>query len=196
MILVLDAVLLAFILGLATRGRLTSLASLRLRGEVLLAAGLVLQLLLPRLIPLGIVPDRVAVLVFWAVPSALLLIALLANSQSLGLATAGIGVGLNMLVVLLNLGMPVSLSAGAIVGFEVGPMAAQIQASWLHVPLSMYTRLALLSDVLPIPGPNWHRGMASIGDVMLAAGVAHLVFCRMHLAAPSTNGFLTQTDDG
>lgn len=180
MILVLDAVLLALLVGLLTGGRLPTLTRLKLRGEGVLLAGLLAQLLLPRLVPGGMVTGRIAVWLFWGVPGVLVLAALLLNWRSLGAVTAGVGVGLNMLVVLVNTGMPVSVATGAEVGFLTAPMLEQIQASWLHIEMTPFVRLAVLADVIPVVGPVWHRGMVSLGDIMLAAGVAYVVFNQMH----------------
>lgn len=182
MILVLDAVVLAIGAALLTRGSVSALAHLRLRGEAVLVIGLVLQVVLPRFVRGGLLIDSTAVWILWGVPSALVFVTLLLNSRFMGASFAAAGVGLNMLVVFLNSGMPVSLAAGAIAGFDIAAMTNQIGISWLHVPVQGFTRLVVLSDVLPILGPTWHRGMASLGDILMAAGVAHLVFCQMHLA--------------
>ncbi len=182
MILVLDAVAIAVVAGFLTGGRFASLARLRLRGEGLLVAGLLAQILLPRLVPRGLVSDSISVALFWGLPSLLVFLALLANWRLIGAAIASAGVGLNLLVVLLNSGMPVLLPAGTATGVGVDRMVSQIQSSWLHVEVTTHTRLLILADVVPLVGPTWHRGMVSLGDIMLAVGVAHLVFSAMHTA--------------
>lgn len=180
MIFVLDAVMLAILLGLVTGGRISALSRIKLHFETLLLLSLLAQLLLPVLVPQGVLKDSIAVFLLWGVPSLGLLVALLANWRQPGLVIAVVGVTLNLVVVLLNHGMPVSVEAGAAVAFNVDSMQTALTHSWLHVPADASSMFLVLGDVLPIPGPSWHRGMASLGDIMLAAGVAYLVFSSMH----------------
>ncbi len=181
MILLLDAVLFSTIVGLVTGGKLRRLGSVTLRGEKLLLAVLVLQLSLVRLPLGGYLPESVLVYGAWMLPALVLVSTLFLNRRTPGFTVALIGVGLNIIVVSLNGGMPVQGASMASVPTRFG---AFLDASWLHIPIEPSTRLAVLADILPVPGPAWHRGLVSLGDVLLVAGVAFFVFLTMHMPEP------------
>jgi hypothetical protein len=87
---------------------------------------------------------------------------------------AATGVGLNTLVIALNGGhMPQSGEAALAVwgGTHLDPSRLQNVAA-----LGVGTRLAWLADVIPEPAWLPHRNVVSIGDVLLALGVASWAF--------------------
>ncbi len=180
MILVIYAVVVAIVFGLLTGGSLGSLGEMRLRGEWIILVGLLLQVALPGIVPSGLLSDRITVWLLWFLPGALLAVALSLNWRRFGLALAAFGVVSNLLVVGLNGGMPVLVSAASYVGLPIDGVQVQLAASWLHIPAGSTTVLLYLADVLPLPGPVWFRGLASLGDVLLAAGVMHTVFAGTH----------------
>jgi hypothetical protein len=90
---------------------------------------------------------------------------------------AAAGVALNTLVIALNGGhMPQSLDAARAVWG-----ASQIDPARLQNVSTMAadTRLAWLGDVIAEPAWLPRRNVVSIGDLLLAAGVAAWVFCAM-----------------
>jgi len=180
MILVVDAVVMSLVCGLLTGGRFASLTRFRLRAEPLLLGSLVAQAILPRVLPVGVVDDLVATYALWVLPALMVMSVLLVNGRHPGLAVAAAGIGLNLLVVLANGGMPVLESAAGQVGIPIGSMARHLAESWLHIQADHNTRLLVLADVLPIPGPAWHSGLASLGDVFFATGIGHFLFSHMH----------------
>lgn len=167
--LVLAVVVVAVAVGYALRGRLRGLAELDLRHLWLLGVGVVAQLgvfALPVDGPGAAVSPPLLVASFVAVIGFLL-----ANRHLPGMWLAAAGVALNAVVIAANGAMPVSPSAVAVVSdspasFPVGK----------HAPLDADTRLPWLADVIPVPPL---RSIVSVGDVVLAAGVARLVVTQM-----------------
>lgn len=177
MMLLLDALVLSTVAALVTGGRLRRLGSVELRGEGMLLAVLVFQLVVVRLPLGGVVPELVLVYGAWVMPGLILVSILALNHRSPGLRIALVGVALNIVVVALNAGMPVQAASMASVPAS---FASYLDSSWLHVPVDPATRFTILADILPVPGPAWHRGLVSLGDVLLVAGVGYFVFSSMH----------------
>ena len=74
MILVAYAAAIAVAFGVATRGSLRELGRTHLRGEWLLLSSLVLQALLPALLPSGLLSDEAMVAIMWFLPGTMLLL--------------------------------------------------------------------------------------------------------------------------
>lgn len=152
-----SAVALGFVVGLIAGGDPRRLTRIRVRGlPILLGAG--------ALRVLGFVTP----LPVLAYVGALLLIVAVAilNRHIPGAWLAALGIALNLLVIALNGGMPVDLSAAHSVG-------VQVRDDGLHIPLSNATVLPLLADILPAAV---FRNVYSLGDVLLAAGGFWIVF--------------------
>jgi hypothetical protein len=101
-----------------------------------------------------------------------------------------LGVGLNTLVVVLNGGhMPQSVEAAASIW---GARAYDVDTTRLHntAPLGPDTRLAWLSDVIAEPAWLPRANVLSIGDVLLALGMASWVFlaARQRVSGVSWSG--------
>lgn len=174
MLLLLDGIVLGLIAGLATGGRLGNLVHAKLKGEIALVAILVFQVSVPRLAALlgltGSIP-----LVLWLLSMVALVALALVNRRSAGMALAALGITLNILAIGFNGAMPVSLEAIASVDSAVTPVF-----DLLHEPVTEQTRLIGLTDVIALPGPSWHRGVASIGDFFLTLGAGLYLFVAMH----------------
>jgi hypothetical protein len=165
-LLLLDGILLGLVAGLAAGGSLRHLGNIHLRGEALMLLLLIAQFLIPVLAERLEVPKSPA-LAAWLLTMAGLVLLALWNRHVTGMLLVAIGISLNVLVIGFNSGMPVSLEA---VNW-LNPGAAPV-FDLLHNPLTERTVLAVLADVVPVPGPSWHRGVASIGDFALLFGVA------------------------
>lgn len=170
MLLTLVLVIPATLLGLMRGGSLASLAQTSLRGLPLVFAGVLAQLLLLLFVP----PDGVSE----AAAGAILVVSSLAvavmfflNRELPGTRIALVGVLLNMLVIGMNGGMPISPRAAEIAGIHK-PLN-QLDAE--HEELNSRTRLGWLGDVLPFPRIQL---VVSVGDVLLAAGIARLVYSQ------------------
>jgi hypothetical protein len=154
-------------LGLAAGGKLDGLKRLRLRGEFVLVAVLLVQGVLPLISAGG--ATRQLLYWAWAVTFPVMAGVCIANYRVPGIALAGVGLAMNAAVILLNSGMPVLPEAVVAAG---GVMTALKSTDFAHNVATAATRMRGLADILPIPGPAGIRGVASAGDVLLAGGVA------------------------
>jgi len=179
MTLLLTAAVLGLGFGWATRGSLRALEAVHVRLAWAMIAAVVLMGVLPALpLTTWIHDPKVLVWMIWMPLAALAAATALLNRRIMGMVLVATGVLLNMLVVTANAGMPVvtaNLSESAAAASLIA-----IERSWLHVQASASTRLLLLADVVPIPGPQGLRGMASVGDAFLALGVAVALAAMMH----------------
>lgn len=184
MILLLDALVLGCVVSLPFGGRIHRLGAVRLRFEALLVVLFALQLSLPRVSTVLGLPPNVAVLLWVTAMLALAVVALF-NHRHAGLVLVSLGISLNALAIVLNGAMPVSEDAvSVVVGYEYVMKADATDV--LHEPLRSSTVAAALSDVIPLSGPSWHRGVISVGDVLIAAGTACFVFVSMTNATTET----------
>jgi hypothetical protein len=101
---------------------------------------------------------------------------------------AATGVALNALVIALNSGhMPQSAEAAIAVwgASHIDPLKLQNVA-----PMRPESVLPWLADVLPQPGWLPRRNVVSVGDLLLAAGVAGWVFTAMAPTTSFRNGYI------
>jgi hypothetical protein len=172
---------LAVLIGLACGGSLTKWDGLRLRWWILGAASLSVQLVLFNP-PLDEQPWAIVLgpLLFVLTLIGIALV-LVRNAAAMPLARtplriAALGVGLNLLVICANGGyMPRSAEASATVGRPVDTIDDGQRLANVHV-LSDSTRLPWLGDVLPEPEWLPLTNVLSVGDILLAAGVAWWAF--------------------
>lgn len=176
--ILLDGIVLGVVVGLLTGGSLTSLANHRLRGAGLFVALLAVQVLAPRL-PFEM-SENVLLRVFWTLPAIGCLVLAIINIREPGFALVATGFVLNIVVVTMNSGMPVLVANAEIVGAQLEAVDAAVAKSWLHVPARADSTWLWLADVIPVPGPSWHRGLISLGDILLSTGVGLYIFARMH----------------
>lgn len=167
-------VVVALLLRLALGRSLSGLGQLRVRGESLLLAVFVLVFALP----LGAAaahPPRSVVLPIWLGLMLLLAGLCLWNVESgQGFRLMATGVILNIWVIALNGTMPVSSVATISIGGAAGA-AALAAGDVFHSAATLSTRLPILGDVLPLPGPPGLRGILSVGDVLMYVGVICVV---------------------
>ena len=168
--ILLSCVVAGIMVGLAAGGRLAALSGLRLRGEGALVLWLLFQGVLPLLSGTG--AGRQALYWIWVASYPVLIAVCLRNARVPGMAIATAGLALNVLVILLNSGMPVMPDAVRVAG---GKALAIASGDFAHVVLSTATHLPWLADIVPIPGPVGVHGVASVGDLLLASGLAATV---------------------
>lgn len=159
----------ALLLGLARGGSLDALAATTLRWTWLVVAGLAVQLAALLWSPPWLVGARALLVLILSNLAILVFIA--GNRRMPGLLVADVGLALNLLVIVANGAMPVSLEAARAAGISSSPANAGIK----HEPLDRDTALPWLADVIPVPGG---REVLSAGDLLLAAGIARLVYAR------------------
>jgi hypothetical protein len=165
-ILVLVVAVLAVAVALAAGG--DRLARLRLRAVRLLVVAAGLQLVTGVLAP-GWVTVRVPMM---ALSALLVALFLWGNWQVAGVPLVAAGLLLNGVVVVLNLAMPVSVTAAAQAGLT--PAELRLGDDPFHERAGPQTRLPDLGDTIPVALP-WRPQVVSPGDVLVAAGVALLL---------------------
>lgn len=174
--ILLEAVLLALVISLVTGGSLRNLEHERLHGEWFLLLLLPLQLLWPRIAVLLSIGHDLSVGLWLVLMVGLVCVMLLNVWKRWVLGFAALGIALNILVIGLNGAMPVSLRAVSEMGVLRADALQSMQEDYLHEPQDGDTRLAVLGDVITVPGPTWQQGVLSAGDLMLAVGLAGWVF--------------------
>ena len=157
-------------LGLWRGGSLEALADTRLRWVVLLVEGLLIQLAFDLWDPPGL--TRAGALAVLLISNAAVVAFLMLNRQIPGMLLIAAGVLLNTIVITANQAMPVSPTAAARAGLEPPPAVSD---ELKHERLDADTRLSWLGDVIPVPGV---KEVLSIGDVVLALGVARVVYMQ------------------
>jgi DHA3 family macrolide efflux protein-like MFS transporter len=183
--MLLIAVAIGIIAGLLAGGRIANLLSIQLRFGALIVLGLVLRFLTLWLIDQDVdIVDQVRVALF-ALAFGSLVVALWLNRSQPGLLLAMLGVGANGLVIVLNGGyMPVYLPALEVAGLTVADLSPTFHTE-LPTELGLDFLLAggPLGDILPFGVPVL-ANVVSLGDVLLAAGVAWFLFSAIVRGSP------------
>lgn len=175
MVLVLVVAVLAVAVAVVRGG--DRLARVRVRATRLLVVAAGLQICTAVLAPQSH-PLRVSALV---VSGLLVALFILGNWHLAGVPLIGLGLLLNAVVVVLNLGMPVSLDAAARAGLT--PAELRLAEDPLHEAAGPHTRLGRLGDTVPVALP-WRPQVVSPGDVLASAGVGLLFVAGAAPARP------------
>lgn len=178
--MLLAGILLGLIAGLAAGGRLDNLLAIRLRWTFLIFAAVALRLGTEAALvrDVAIVDEyRVPLL---AAAYGLLVVALWANRTRPGMGLALVGTALNATAILVNAGfMPVwdlALDAAGMTPADIAsPIHFVLSAS---DPVAFLLKAGPLGDVIPVPIAIV-RNVLSIGDVMLASGLAFFAFASV-----------------
>ena len=171
------AIILGVLLGLVAGGRLSNLLSAQLRYGALIVGGLVLRVGTQVLIDQDVELVDALRVPLYATSFGLLVVALWLNRTQPGLLVAMVGIAANGLAILLNAGyMPVYLPAAEMVGFTEEDLSS---AFYVLLPEELGLEFLLaggpIGDIIPI-GIPFFENVISIGDVLLAAGVAWFLF--------------------
>jgi len=142
---------------------------------------LVAQSLLRGPLANGIPPAQRVLL--WVAATAVAFCVCLANYRCSGMSVIALGLLLNMVVVLANWGMPVSAESLSLVSPQSASEAGALSAGFYHAA-TPETRMLLLADILPLPGPRSFRAVFSLGDAALWAGVAIVIASGMRNQCP------------
>ena len=178
-------IILGLVAGLAAGGRLDNLLAIRLRWPLLIFVALALRLGTEAALLRDVtIVDQLRVPLL-ATAYGVLVVALWVNRSRPGIGLALVGTVLNATVILVNGGyMPVWDLALAAAGMTAADVMSPIHFVLPAVPLVDFLRQAgPLGDVIPVPLPLL-RNVLSIGDVLLASGVAFFMFAGV-LREPS-----------
>jgi hypothetical protein len=175
-LLILLAIVVSILVGLALGGNLRSLSELRLRLWPLAIVGLVLQIL-----PVQFGSSHWLAVALLIASYVLLLAFVVVNIRVAGFPVVAVAFGLNLLVVALNGGMPVSASA---IERASGPVdgPAQIAALERSTDAKHHLQrpgdvLTPLSDVIGIGRPI--SQVLSVGDLVFILGVGWVLVVAM-----------------
>lgn len=173
--------------GILLGGSVSNLRHARYKGETVLLVALAAQAAAPLLA--GSLSEEVTWTYYvWLSSFALVALVALANRRQLGSLAIAAGATMNMLVIALNRGMPVSSHAMTAAGYTGEPSSAFYGAeALLHHVSNADTRLMVLADVMPIPGPPAVQSVVSVGDLLLAVGLVAFISAAM-LGSPGQCG--------
>ena len=167
--LALFAAVVAGAVGLIRGGSLNSLADTKFRWRWLLFVALAVQILFTYWAPEGWTRADLRWVLLTSTAGVAAFLAI--NFRLPGMLVAALGLALNVTVIASNSAMPVSEAAAK----TAGAGSRGIEGGFKHEPLTDDTTLPVLADVLPIPVT---RSVLSVGDVLLVAGIAYLVYRR------------------
>lgn len=178
--MLLAGIVLGLIAGLAAGGRLDNLLAVRLRWTLLIFAALALRLATEAALLRDVAIVDQLRLPLLATAYGTLVVALWANRRLPGIGLALVGTALNATAIIVNGGyMPVwdqALAAAGLTPADIGSPIHFVLA--FDPPLEFLRHAGPLGDVIPIPLallPN----VLSVGDVVLAAGLAFFVFASL-----------------
>ncbi len=168
------ALLIGLVIAWALGARLSMLAELRFRGDVLVFASLAVQLAV-------FTPLRAQVPDAWVVPLHLLSYALivgffLLNLRVPGFWLVGFGVISNLIVIVANRGrMPVSLETWRATGGDVGLLVRK-GFDDNNVLAGPGTHFSWLGDVFALPSSVPFAAAVSVGDIAIVLGMVAFVY--------------------
>ena len=166
----------AVAIALLAGGRWERLARLHLRARGLVVAAVAAQLGGALLGIAGVADPRRTYVVALAVSAVCALAFCVRNLRVAGVALVSIGLTANAVVVAANGSMPVSIVAAYHARVPIAAISSGSDAR--HEIAGIGTRVRWLGDVVPVPLPG-RPEVVSPGDVLVAAGLAELVFLGM-----------------
>jgi hypothetical protein len=170
------AVAIGILAGLATRGRLSALASVHIRFWAVALIGLAFQALLFSS-PLAASVGRLGPSLY-VVSTTLVLMSLIVNIRQPGFWLIVVGAFLNFAAIVANGGfMPASPEAIAALRGVVALPTADYTNS---IIASGASTLGFLGDVFVLPKPVPFANVFSVGDLFIGIGGAWFVFATMH----------------
>ena len=165
-------------LGLLAGGRIDNFADVRLRWLPALVTAVVARFMLDGLLAAGDIPDFLRI---WLVLATYLLLTamFLANRTLPGMTAAALGTAANGIAIVANGGwMPVWQSSLRAAGLDSTTVHSSFHALLTGpVDTAFFAHGGPLVDIIPIPIPiPMLQSVASVGDLLLGAGLAFFVF--------------------
>jgi hypothetical protein len=173
MLVLLTAIVVGAAAGYLSGGRLRNLADLTLTWQWTVLAALSLQIV--AFSPLGAALGQPTTVILHLTSYALLAWFVVLNRRRPGLSIAGLGMGLNLVAIAANGGfMPASRTALAMAGIAYSGDTHNNSAV-----IGTHTHLRFLGDIFAVPSWMPAANVFSIGDLLIAAGVAALLAVSM-----------------
>ena len=177
---ILYALPVGFVLGLLLGGRASGLASIHFRWAILAVLGFAVQVVL--------FSERVSAAVgdagppIYVLSTGLVLVAVLRNLAIRGMAVVALGATSNLVAIVANGGyMPADPAAAA--EFGRGAQAAYSNSRIIEAPA-----LAPLTDVIALPRWLPFTNIVSVGDVLIAVGIAIVIAAAMRAGRVARDG--------
>jgi hypothetical protein len=191
----LGGIILGLALGLLNGGNIDHISWVRLRWPALIFLAVILRYGAEALLTRGFEPALAIQPVLLVGASAILLLGLWANRNLPGMSIAFVGVASNAVVLAVNGGrMPIwapSLAAAGFTPADVSPAIHTILPATLDPSFALH--LGPFADVIPIPLPIF-ANVASIGDVLIAFGLAFFLFAIVQQASPEELAAIADRD--
>lgn len=181
--MLIEALILAVIYGLLSRGSIMRLANIRLKFLSLFFVSIIIRYI-PALLNLQIFQrhsqlQETLAPIFFIISYLILITALLLNFHIPSLRFVLAGTLMNFAVVTANGGyMPVSRSGLFAGDFSDVPLPGEM-LDMNHIVAPANVRLAFLGDIFLVPPPYPFPQLFSIGDIFICIGVFLLVFKTM-----------------
>ncbi len=173
------ALIVGFLAGIAAGGKVDNLLAVRLRWALVIFGAVALRLGTEAALSRGIaVADQLRVPLLGAA-YLVLAVGLWVNRSRPGMTLALVGIGANAFAILVNGGyMPVWSASLIAAGFPADEPLSAIHKVLSAADVSFLTSAGPLGDIIPI-GLAPLRNVLSIGDVLLAAGLAFFLFASL-----------------
>ncbi len=176
------AVVLGLVLGLAARGDILNLARVQLRWPGVIFIALILRIATEWAIGAEIGAIAALRLPLFTVGFVLLLAGLWVNRRQPGMSLAFVGILANAVAIVANGGfMPIwepSLVAAGFSASDVAPNGFHVLISSTDLDAAFLIQGVLLGDIVPLPVPLI-ANVISLGDLFLTAGLAFFLFATV-----------------
>lgn len=172
--------LIGLLVGFATGGRFSQLAMLQIRWWWVGLAAIVFQVLLFST-PVGSAIGPAAPIAY-ILSTAAVLAAVLANLSTFGFRLLAAGAVANLAAIIVNGGyMPTTEAAMRLTGRGA-------EGGYSNSAVLSHPNLSVFTDIFAIPAGMPLSNVFSIGDVLIAAGLAVVVISTMRMPAPEQQG--------
>ena len=179
--MLIGGIVLGLVAGLLAGGRITNLASIRLRWIALLFLAVLVRFSTEWALGAGIEPVQAARLPLFGLSFGLLLAGLWVNRSHPGLSLAFTGILLNTIAIVANGGyMPIWRPSFEAAGFDADTILSPFHILLANDALTadFLLHAGPLGDILPVPVP-FIRNVASIGDLFLSLGLGFFLFATV-----------------
>lgn len=168
------SIIVAIIIGFLSKGSLSNLKYIRIKGIAFIFASFAVELVAKILLKMNMIELGVISFTLHFITYMLIFIMIFKNKHSLGMKFLGIGTLLNAIVILCNGGI-MPIGTNALKQLEI-PLTSDIEGMY-HIA-NEATRLLYLGDILPVH--LWKIGfIVSVGDIFIMIGLIVIIVQTM-----------------